>query len=182
VSKWIVYEAGKSDTPLAAHRRRSFRFSQGKTLAIAVVGISEVPAAYQAHHSVDTFRGLKIAVYTTDVYRSAGWAFAILAAGHMCRALRIITFSNDGDGCRAVRGGNLNPDVVVDNVLPLLIGRLAILLRLLCSWAGHSSSLALRLCARSASSVRLRGNRLQGTRASLLRLVQNGQIGIGICP
>jgi hypothetical protein len=138
--------------------------------------------ACRAHHDVALFRGFKIAAYTTDVYRSAGWALAVLAAGHRCRALRIITFSNDGNGCRAVRGGNLNPDVVVDNVLPLLISRLAILVRLLCGWAGHSSSLALRLCDRSASSVRLRGNRLQGTRASLLRLVQDGQIGIGICP
>jgi hypothetical protein len=56
VSKGIVYEAGKSDTPLVAHRRHSFRFSPGKALAIAVVGISEVPACLpgiplRRHHS-----------------------------------------------------------------------------------------------------------------------------------
>jgi hypothetical protein len=131
------------------------------------------------------FQSLKKSVYTTNyatyVRHSAGRAFAVLAAGHVCRALRFITFSNDGNGCRAVLGGNLNADMMVDNMLPLRFRRLAILVGLLCGWTGHSSS-SLRLCTRSTSSVRLRGNRLQGTRASLLRKVQDGQLGIGICP
>jgi hypothetical protein len=49
----------------------------------------------------------------------------------MCRAIRIVTFSNDGNGCRAVEGANLNLEVVLENMLPLLIVRPAILVRML---------------------------------------------------
>jgi hypothetical protein len=116
----------------------------------------------------------------TCARQSAGRAFAVLAARHVYRAPRLSTFSEDGNGCRAV-GGNLDADMMLDNVFPLRFCRLAMLLGFLCGWTGHSSS-SLRLCTRSTLSFRLRGNRLQSARASLFRKVQDGQVGIGICP